>query len=152
MGFSLDTLGLMVITIIAVSIGIGILYSAKSGSTDIHPVEESLKNSDYPVCQEFSENQTVGREGFRTLIYARHLEVCKTDNNTVELGFQLSKNYLEKLAGELSTSPQTIYRDNCNRIPGLNGFIVEKTGDNVIGTYEDKIILKGHENVRVCQR
>lgn len=151
MSFSLETLGLMILTLLAVGVGVGILTSVNSDNNDMHPVENSLKRSDYPVCQEFEDNQTVDREGFRTLLYARHLDVCETANNTVELGFRLEKEYIETLSKDLSESPQVIYREGCEEIPGLNGFVVEETSEELLGSLEDKIIFKGHENVRVCQ-
>jgi hypothetical protein len=151
MGFTLERLGFLVLGLLAVSVGISILFSVDRKGNDMHPVENSIRNSDYPVCQEFEEGQIVGKEGFRTLFYGRYLEVCESQMNRINLGFELNKKYIDELTSDLSDNPKVLYRDDCSRIPGLNGVIIEESESEKLGGFEDEIILNGTENLRVCQ-
>lgn len=151
MSFTLERLGFLVLALLAVSVGVSILFSVDGKDNDMHPVEDSIRNSDYPVCQEFEEDQAVGKEGFRTLFYGRYLGVCESQKNRVKLGFELDKQYVNDLTSGLSDSPKTLYREECSKIPGLNGVIVEETGSETLGSFEDVIILNGTENLRLCQ-
>jgi hypothetical protein len=149
---TLDTLGYLVLTVLSVAVGLGLMNSLGSSNADIHPVEDSIKSSDYPVCSEFEVNQTVGREGFRTILYGRTLGACDIENNSVELGFELKKEFVREVAGELSEQPEVIERNNCKDLPGINGVLIDDTNGDKIGTFGDKIWINGTDPVKVCSR
>jgi hypothetical protein len=149
-GLSIETLGIMVLTLIVSGVFSLTILDFRDQSPEIHPIEKSMENSDYPVCEEFEKNQTVDREGFRTLLYGRHLKSCGIEKNKVELGFVLEKSFVEKLAEELSSSPEVLYRDRCEDIPGFNGFVVEASEER-IGVFGEKIILNNTDPVKICQ-
>lgn len=149
---TLEQLAAMALTLIGVSVGIGIIYSADSGSQEIHPVESAVKNSDYPACQEFSEDETINREGLRTIIYGRYLNVCEKKSNNLTTGFKLEKQDVEKIAEDLSNTPQVIQRNDCSKIPGFNGIIVEDTGTEPLSPIGGEIQVKGNKPTVICQR
>ncbi len=151
MSFTLEKMGFLVLTLIAVGVGTGILFSVDRQDNDMHPVEDSIRNSDYPVCQEFEEEQVVGKEGFRTLFYARHLGVCESQKNRVKPRFRVDKEYINDLTSSLSDDPEVLYRNDCSNLPGFNGIIVEKSSSETLADFEEKIMLNGTETLRVCQ-
>lgn len=147
---SLETIGIVALTLIAVGVFSTIIIELRGQAPELHPIEKSLKGSDYPVCEEFDVNQTVDKKGFRTLMYAKYLDVCET-NNTVELGFVLDRELVKRFSGQLSDKPEVIFRSDCQDIPGLEGFVVESS-EQKIGGFGDKIALNGTRPVKICQR
>jgi hypothetical protein len=148
---SLDKIAVLFLTLISVGVGIGIIYSVDSEGQSINPVEDSVRNSDYPICSGFEKGQEVDKKDFRTLTYARYLEACDKESNNITLLFKLDKEYLSNLASDLSENPKIIYREDCSNVPGLQGIVVEDTGSNIISTYGDNVILNGTKPPRLCK-
>lgn len=151
-GLSLDVLGILILTILSVSVGVGILYSINSDDQDVHPVESAVKSSEYPACAEFEKDEGIGKEEFRTVVYSRYLEVCDKSENNLTLEFRLDRSFIDKIGEEFSSSPEILYRENCENIPGFNGIIVETGQPEVISSIGEKIKIAGERPVRICKR
>ncbi|MEF8880766.1 MAG: hypothetical protein V5A72_02975 [Candidatus Nanohaloarchaea archaeon] len=148
---SIDQLALIILTLFTVTLGISILYSVDSDKPELSPIEKSVKNSDFPICQDFEPNQTVNGHEFRTLIYGRYYQGCEKNNNSVELGFKLEDKIMEDIAKEMSDQPEVIHREDCETVPGFEGIIMEET-PGALGTFGNKTLIKGSRPVMVCRR
>lgn len=132
---SFDLLGRFILVLVAVSVGTLIITNQGSQQNPRESVQ-IVQQSNYPICGDYQTDDTVSRQDFESLVYARHINNCEPGNTTVVADFVLAQEYLdefviESIGTDDSGDPLIIRTETCTPIDGFEGIISGFTNETI---------------------
>lgn len=131
----LDLLGRFVLVLAAVAVGVLILTTQGNQPNPSDSVQ-LVQDANYPICGDYQYGETVDRQTFESLIYARHVGNCEPGNTTVDADFVLAQDYIDDFVAtaigtDENDNPQILRTDTCEPVEGFEGVVSGFTNETI---------------------